>query len=103
MSKKEPTLDFGLGNNLSTGYGNLGNGFGNNMTSPVGSGLGNTFGSKLNSNDPFAELDTAYGIQSNSLAQINLNLNAGNNSFNLFEGVNQEVKPKNTTAPKNNF
>ena len=68
MNKKEPTFDFNLGNNLSTGYGSL----------------GSSFGSNLNSNDPFAELDTAYGIQPNFLAKTNSSLNTGNSSFNVF-------------------
>jgi len=65
-----------MGSNLSTNYGNLGTGFGNNMITSVGGTLGNSFGSNINSDDPFAEIETNYGIQS-TLPQINLNLNSG--------------------------
>jgi len=45
-----------MGSNLSSNYGNLGTGFGNNMTTSVGGTLGNSFGSNINSDDPFAEI-----------------------------------------------
>ena len=73
--------------------------------------MGNSFGSNLNSNDPFAEIEMGYGIQP-TLSQINLNLNSGlgqppkvltPTSFGIFEGGFNEVKPKNLAAPKNNF
>ena len=46
------------------------------MATSLGGTMGNSFGSNLNSSDPFAEIEMGYGIQP-TLPQINLNLNSG--------------------------